>query len=60
MNCSATEVGCIVQRCRNATKKHGGRSKELEEVRKRYQMFHDCTERAAYVALEAELEKVGC
>jgi hypothetical protein len=52
-------VDKIVQRCRNAVDHYGGQSDELKEVRKRYQMFHDCTDGCAYVLLDVALKDVG-
>jgi hypothetical protein len=56
---SQEKANAIVERCKNAVLKYGGQSETLADVRKYYQMFHDCTEDGAYIFLDDALKKVG-
>ena len=56
--CTQTEIDRIVERCGNAATTVD--SDKLAEVCKWYEIFHRCREHGAMIALEIELEAVGC
>lgn len=49
----------LIKRCKDVVAYYGGTSDELIEVRKYYQMLHDCPEDMAFILLDEALKKVN-
>jgi hypothetical protein len=52
------EVDTIVERCRVVAETYGGRSDELAELRKYYQIFRTLPEGGAFAMLDWALKRV--